>query len=142
MILKFPDINVFKSKDLIRHFIRGYFDGDGCFSYHKYKTKITPVVGFIGTKEMLDSIQRYSTFWGSKTLKDKRHKHNTFSIYYPLKNVFDFLNYLYKDSTVYLDRKYKLYQFFKNGCRSLEEFNELLSGKIEEPCNGNIEVNS
>lgn len=29
-----------------------------------------------------------------------------------------------------------------NKCRSLEEFNELLSGKIEEPCDGNIEVNS
>jgi len=62
LTLKFPDINIFKSKDLIRHFIRGYFDGDGCFSYHKSKTKITPVVGFIGTKEMLESIQRYSSF--------------------------------------------------------------------------------
>lgn len=30
LMLKFPDINIFKSKDLIRHFIRGYFDGDGC----------------------------------------------------------------------------------------------------------------
>ncbi len=28
-VLKFPDENIFKSKDLIRHFIRGYFDGDG-----------------------------------------------------------------------------------------------------------------
>ena len=52
------------------------------------------------------------------------------------------INYLYGNSNIYLDRKYKLYQFFKNGCRSLEEFNELLSGKIEEPCDGNIEVNS
>lgn len=30
LTLKFPDENIFKSKDLIRHFIRGYFDGDGC----------------------------------------------------------------------------------------------------------------
>lgn len=32
LTLKFPDESIFKSKDLIRHFIRGYFDGDGCFS--------------------------------------------------------------------------------------------------------------
>ena len=32
LTLKFPDENIFKSKDLIRHFIRGYFDGDGCFT--------------------------------------------------------------------------------------------------------------
>ena len=33
LTLKFPDEDIFKSKDLIRHFIRGYFDGDGCISY-------------------------------------------------------------------------------------------------------------
>ena len=30
LILKFPNKDIFKSEDLIRHFIRGYFDGDGC----------------------------------------------------------------------------------------------------------------
>ena len=30
LILKFPNKEIFKSPDLIRHFIRGYFDGDGC----------------------------------------------------------------------------------------------------------------
>ena len=29
LTLKFPDISIFKNMDLIRHFIRGYFDGDG-----------------------------------------------------------------------------------------------------------------
>lgn len=32
-----------------------------------------------------------------------------------------FINYMYKDATIYLDRKYKLYEFFKNGCRSIQE---------------------
>ena len=41
LTLKFPDIKIFKSKDLIRHFIRGYFDGDGCISFsNKDHTKI------------------------------------------------------------------------------------------------------
>lgn len=29
LTLKFPNDGIFKSNDLIRHFIRGYFDGDG-----------------------------------------------------------------------------------------------------------------
>ena len=36
-ILKFPDISIFKSKNLIRHFIRGYFDGDGSVFISKEK---------------------------------------------------------------------------------------------------------
>lgn len=54
-----------------------------------------------------------------------------------------FINYLYKDSTIYLDRKYKLYNFFKNGSRSLKEFNELQSGKIKKsPEKDNPEITS
>ena len=33
---------------------------------------------------------------------------------------------------MFLDRKYELYQFFKNGSRSVEEFTELSSGNIGE----------
>jgi hypothetical protein len=44
----------------------------------------------------------------------------------------NFINYLYQDCSVSLNRKYKLYQFFKNGSRSVEEFTELLSGKNGE----------
>lgn len=29
LILKFPSENIFSNPELIRHFIRGYFDGDG-----------------------------------------------------------------------------------------------------------------
>lgn len=43
--------------------------------------------------------------------------------------------------TIYLNRKYKLYNFFKNGCRSLEEFNELLQTNIGESCDANTEIN-
>lgn len=31
LTLQFPDKSIFKSSDLVRHFIRGYFDGDGVF---------------------------------------------------------------------------------------------------------------
>ena len=48
---------------------------------------------------------------------------------------------LYDNSSIYLDRKFKLYSFFKNGCRSLEEFNELLLTNIGESCDANPEIN-
>ena len=39
------------------------------------------------------------------------------------------------------DRKYKLYEFFKNGSRSVQEWAELSSSKIgESPIEGNTEV--
>lgn len=143
LTLKFPDTNIFKSKELIRHFIRGYFDGDGCFSYSK-DSAVHPIVSILGTKEFLTELQNnicneVECKFGTK---DKRRDSNTYVLNFNRKNTIKMINYLYGNSNIYLDRKYKLYQFFKNGCRSLEEFNELLSGKIEEPCDGNIEVNS
>lgn len=42
LTLKFPNESIFKDLSLIRHFIRGYFDGDGCISFgnkeHTYLT--------------------------------------------------------------------------------------------------------
>lgn len=51
----------------------------------------------------------------------------------------DVLDYLYKDSNIYLDRKYENYIKF---CRSREKSCESLSSKIGEPCDGNTEVSS
>lgn len=33
LTIVFPDSSIFKSPDLIKHFIRGYWDGDGCLSW-------------------------------------------------------------------------------------------------------------
>ena len=42
-----------------------------------------------------------------------------------------------------VDRKYRLFEFFKNGSRSVEEFAELLSGNIGGASEmGNTEINS
>lgn len=59
LVLKFPDERIFASKDLIRHFIRGYFDGDGCISYLETKY-CRPRCTILGTKSMLESIEFYS----------------------------------------------------------------------------------
>lgn len=60
LTLKFPNENIFKSKDLIRHFIRGYFDGDGCISYNKYKYGIVPRCSVLVTLQLVTKIAEYS----------------------------------------------------------------------------------
>lgn len=131
LTLEFPDEFIFKDKSLIRHFIRGYFDGDGCFTRHINIHTVSPLVGFIGTKPFLEKILEYSTI-SAKFRHDKRHTDLTWSLEYHKNEGIELINYLYKDSTIYLDRKYKLYDFFKKGSRSVKEFTELLSSNIGE----------
>lgn len=140
LTLKFPKESIFKSRDLIRHFIRGYFDGDGCFTRHIYHSTVSPSVSFLGTKEFLDKISEYSQIESSYR-HDKRHTEFTWILEYHKEPGIELINYLYNNCTIFLDRKYKLYEFFKNGSRSVQEWAELSSSKIGgSPIEGNTEV--
>ena len=138
-ILKFPnDLNGFEIP-----FIRGYFDGDGCISYVKNKIHVSPKCSMISTKEFLLEVQRILKNNNIKSVihKDKRWKNNTFVLELSQKESMLFIKLLYNNSTVYLNRKYNRYLFFTTSCRSLKEFNELLTSEIGEGCNANPEVN-
>lgn len=58
LILKFPDKSIFKSKDLIKHFIRGYVDGDGSISYRN-KNHSDINFNVLGTFEFLSEMQNH-----------------------------------------------------------------------------------
>ena len=138
--LQFPNLNIFKTHDLIYHFIRGYFDGDGCFSRSICKKIVNPNVSLLGTYDFLYQISDILKIKG-RFLHDKRHNQNTYTMYFNKLDTLIFLEYIYKNASIYLNRKYQLYLFFKDGRRSLEEFNEWLSDKIEEtPEMDNIEL--
>ena len=127
MTLKFPDKSIFKSVDLIRHFIRGYFDGDGCITYQIDKDKVNGVCSVLGTPNFLDELENNLNFESKITrCKDLRHSENTVSLSFKRQESLNLLNYLYSNSTIYLYRKFKLYNFFKDGCRFLKEFKKLL----------------
>lgn len=134
LTLKFPNENIFKSPDLIRHFIRGYFDGDGCLSYNKTTKTILPKCSIISTFEFLSNVQQIlkNSNINGKLIKDKRYKHNTRILDFSSKESEKLINYLYDNSTIYLTRKYNRYLFFKESCRSLRELNELLMSEIGE----------
>lgn len=139
LILKFPELTIFKNTAFTKHFIRGYFDGDGCISFHKYKHVVSPYVSVLGTYEFLEKIIDVSNI-PAVFKHDKRHNSKTFLLEYTKENGIKMINWLYSDSTIYLNRKYQRYNFFKNGSRSLQEWYEWLSTKNGELCDENTVV--
>ena len=100
LIVKFPNID----QNLVNHFIRGYFDGDGSIYYvnRKYKNGCNKIgISFTGTYDMIQSIISY---FGYNRKIGK--KHNAYYIIFSGKNVVNkIINSLYSNSIVYLDRK-------------------------------------
>lgn len=125
--LKFPNRSIVNKKYL-KHFIRGYFDGDGCISINK---KNTFQITLLGTFEFLKSLE--SIKWENKCSfdKDKRHLNNTYTLRFNKKEGLEFINYIYKNSNIYLDRKFNRYKNILN-CRSGKKFSELLESKYGE----------
>ena len=96
----------------MKDFLRGYFDGDGCVRKRLDQTGYT--LTFTGMEMMLKDIRNYLTSnliinVMPKIHKDKRSKASSLYIY-GNDNVKDFLNYLYNNASIYLDRKYQVYK--------------------------------
>lgn len=136
LTLKFPNILEKWYKD----FIRGYFDGDGCLSFHRKERK--PKVDMIGTIEFLTQVQNILSQIGivSKINQDKRMSSLIGILTISQTYINNFLDYIYKDCSICLDRKYKRYEFFKIS-RSDKELSEFLESEIGEGCDANTEVN-
>ena len=90
-------------KELRRHFIRGYFDGDGSINSYQRQSKnyLEREISFISSKvfleQILEEINKKKSFYSCG---------NNFRICFKSKiDILDVLIYLYKDATVFLDRK-------------------------------------
>lgn len=101
-ILKFPTEDQVPKK-LLSHFIRGYIDGDGCI--YTNKNKIT--VEILGTEEFLIELKKWINLGQSKIYKT--HSPIVMKTLHSGKYALELLERIYKDSTIYLDRKYKKY---------------------------------
>ena len=99
-IIRMPDI----SKDLIHHFIRGYFDGDGTVGIYKnlgvHDWKILKSGFCSGSQKFLEDILQ---------ILPTKNKNITYKgVYVVQLSVKDSIilhNYMYRNSTVYLQRK-------------------------------------
>jgi intein/homing endonuclease len=104
---------------LIRHFIRGYFDGDG--SVYTYIKSGWPKnakkryfynrleVSIIGTISILDSIR--NNILNIKTrIKKSKTDYMKYLVISNKKDTQEFYNYLYENATIYLERKYSIFK--------------------------------
>lgn len=117
--IKFPSMDIVP-KQYLRDFVRGFFDGDGCISISKMNGKPHIVLSITGMSDMLRSISDFLISEkvlrvNPKISKDKRREY-TYNVYYHgYDSCKEILDYLYKDSNIYLDRKFELYtEFYKN----------------------------
>lgn len=102
-------------QNLIRHFIRGYIDGDGSIGWHKYNNKPRLSV-CSGSKLLLEWIQnsiKNNVKTGSPKISQRKNT-NTYMLEYMGKQVSSILEWIYYDSITYLDRKYNLYGEYKS----------------------------
>jgi len=120
---KIPDLK----DEFIRHFIRGYFDGDGCIHLRDKKRKDNSIrkdAAVIITSCSTKILKQIEEISKEKNIVKQNKKYLRFPKEYNGKknvpyfvitkrvNAVDFLNFIYKDSTVYMERKYKLYNEF------------------------------
>jgi hypothetical protein len=94
--------------DLIPHFIRGYFDGDGSFSFNPEK--------YINKTQIVSASDEFKKFIIDELSKNNI-KINLYSeIKLQIQNKMDnlkFYNYIYQNAKIYLNRKKEKYEEFR-----------------------------
>ena len=133
LTLKYPH---FLPKELRRHFARGYFDGDGSFGIYGTHGYGEINLSCVGTddivsnlfKDIIPDINKYH---------HEGHSEETLTITANATRAKQILDYMYKDATIYLDRKFNKYI---EVCRFLKKLKELSLRKIGEDCDVNTEI--
>ena len=118
--------------DLMRHFVRGYFDGDGsvsmCFKYvnRKGRTIYSRHCDMIGTQPFLEKIARLVP--AESFLSDSRTPEMKYLNFNKISSMIPLYHYMYDGATVYLKRKFNVWNDImgdltqkENGINSDEE---------------------
>ena len=108
LILKYPNID----ESLQKHFIRGYFDGDGCLSVKNRKDRPsnTYQISLLGTYDMLNNIRdKFVKECGINKIKIHKRGKIYLLIYSGKTNFLKISKYLYFNSSIYLKRKYDIF---------------------------------
>ena len=111
LIIKFPN-NI--SEPFLNPFIRGLFDGDGTLGKYyikqrQYRYWITQCT-FSGTEDLMRNISMILNRNVGISLRTPFNAKNLFLLSYSAQQAKKILNWLYQKATVYLDRKFYLYQ--------------------------------
>lgn len=100
-------------KKFINHYIRGYFDGDGCFSIG---SRGDAEFYIMAEKEMLSEFKKIFKNNNIEFTDIKHKKEKMFKIRKSgRKEIQKIYNFLYKDSTIWLNRKREKMEEYLNG---------------------------
>jgi intein-encoded DNA endonuclease-like protein len=118
LILKFPSKEQVP-QHLVEHFIRGYYDGDGCFvKYVRSKVNSKGELCHYGVYELniLGTYDMMHNFMGLFGFQLNIHPETkVYKIRYQSKaKIKHVLNYMYENATIFLDRKYNLYNEYND----------------------------
>jgi len=146
--LSFPSI----PNKCIRHFVRGYLDGDGWLVIRKKGNKID--LGFVcGNKSFLKNLSEkiYDSVEISRKVREKNKvtpkgfKSKTFLLEYYSSNTVIVADWLYDNlnpSDIYLDRKYKKYlqikelsNYLKSGSKKIRVVQKKLQNPLTDILN-------
>lgn len=99
---------------LYRHMIRGFFDGDGTV-YLTNNNKILSF-GFYGSYDLLLDIRQHLHYnigtSNTKTIFFKPQNNISYLSYAAYKDIINFYDYIYRDSTIFLIRKKEKFDYF------------------------------
>lgn len=101
--------------DLVRHYIRGYFDGDGCLCFTNKSFHINFVTASKILNDDVAEVLKLENFH----VTESQYINDFNTIMYRIdicrqQDKINFLDWIYQDCNIYLDRKYKKYLKVKN----------------------------
>ena len=104
-------------QELLRHFIRGYFDGDGCLSVYKQNSTRRQEWSLTGNEKLLVKIQSILNLETSvsKNVALKRYKRTTKAVglrYGRRSDIPSLYDYMYDGATVYMEPKHQKFEKF------------------------------
>lgn len=92
---------------LYRHFIRGYFDGDGCLSESK-KGNFT--IKIISNELFIEDIKKYLLSIGLSKIYIRNNGRVKSLLIHNKKDCLIFKELIYNNSSIYLDRKHEIFE--------------------------------
>lgn len=110
---RFPEVILNSSEDIQRHFIRGYFDGDGSIYYKKKEGKIiksTIRITFASNINICENIGNIIKMHCNANYVISKNGNSNHITFMGRLKVMRILNWLYKDSNYYLYRKRAKYE--------------------------------
>lgn len=140
--ITFPNL----PNDLVRHFIRGYFDGDGSICERKHKKGPSDLACSFtcGSVKFLEELRSVLFQNNIKSYLVPSGENKCYLSLAGLQNPDVFLKYIYNDATIYLDRKYtkkeNLYEYLDIERRLLRQSEKTGFINLSEKENGNPEM--